>query len=118
LKVYQRIGNSAALTALYSKDATLLPQGVAEPLMGESISKYFDSAVKQRLVKLALPVAEAKMISSDSLFDAGTWTAEVPGEKGAAATPLSGTYLTVWYREGSAWRIRADTWNMMPAPEK
>jgi uncharacterized protein (TIGR02246 family) len=110
-------GDAAALTALYAKDATLLPQGVAQPLNGESsIRKFFDEAVKQRVINMTLPVTDAKMVGQDTLFDAGTWTAEVPGQNGAAATPVSGTYLSVWQQEGGNWRLRADTWNMMPPP--
>ncbi len=72
LKAYNA-GDAAALTARYTKDAELLPQGVADPLIGEtSIRKFFDDEVKHRLVNLSIPVTEAKMLSPDSLFVAGT----------------------------------------------
>ena len=85
-------GDAEALTGLYSKDAILLPQGVAEPLVGEAnIRKFFDDAVKQPLAKLSFPVTEAKMVGPDTLFDAGTWTADVPGANGGAPTTNSST---------------------------
>jgi uncharacterized protein (TIGR02246 family) len=103
-------GDAAALTALYSKDAALLPQGVAEPLIGQAIiRKFFDDAVKQRVAKLSLPVTEAKMAGPDTLFDAGTWSGDVPAANGNAAAHVSGTYLNIWLREGPNWRLEADT---------
>jgi uncharacterized protein (TIGR02246 family) len=94
-------GDAAALTALYTKDAALLPQAITRPLIGEtSIRKYFDDLVKDRVINLSVSVTEAKMLSPDALFIVGTWTAQV-----------SGTYMTIFVREGSDWRIRADTWN-------
>jgi len=110
-------GDAAALTALYSRDAALLPQGVAQPLIGPAtIRKFFDDAVKQRLVKMSLPVTEARMVGPDTLLDVGTWGGDVPAANGNAAAHISGTYLNVWIHEGSNWRLEADTWNMMPPP--
>jgi DNA-binding winged helix-turn-helix (wHTH) protein len=41
-------GDSAALTALYTKDAALLPHGIATPQIGESsIRKYYDGFVRK-----------------------------------------------------------------------
>jgi uncharacterized protein (TIGR02246 family) len=112
-------GDAAALTALYAKDAVLLPQGVAEPMTGEAnIRKFYEDSVKQRLTNVFLPVTEAKMIGADTMFDLGTWAADAPRENGRPTTHLSGTYLNVWQREGSEWRLRADTFNMMPSPAK
>lgn len=112
-------GDAEALTGLYSKDAILAPQGVAEPLVGEaSICKFADGAVKQRLANTSLTVTEAKMVSPDTLFDAGTWTADVTGANGHAPTHVSGTFLNIWRHQGSDWRLQADTWNMMPPPHE
>jgi len=48
-------GDAAAYTALYTKDAALLPSGVAQPLIGEiSIRKFYDEFVKQRAPNLSL----------------------------------------------------------------
>jgi uncharacterized protein (TIGR02246 family) len=112
-------GDAAALATLYTKDAVLLPQGVAKPLIGEAnIRKFYEDSVKQRLTNVSLPVTEAKMVGTDTMFDLGTWTADAPGENGRPTTHVSGTYLNVWQREGSDWRLRADTFNMMPPPAK
>jgi uncharacterized protein (TIGR02246 family) len=112
-------GDAAALTALYAKDAALLPQGIAKPLTGEAnIRKYYEDSVKQRLTNVSFTVTEAKMVGADTMFDLGTWMADAPGENGRPKSHVSGTYLNVWQREGSDWRLRADTFNVMPPPAK
>jgi ketosteroid isomerase-like protein len=54
-------GDAAALTPLYARDAVLLPQGVAERLIGEAnIRKFYEDSVKQRLTNVSFPVTEAR----------------------------------------------------------
>src|SRR5690242_8652773 len=111
-------GDAADLTSLYAKDAILLPQGVAEPIVGEAnIRKFFDGDVAgPKPDKFTLTVAEATMIDSKTMFVAGTWGGEVPGQNGGASTHIGGTWLTVDVLEGRAWKIRAATRNLLPSP--
>jgi ketosteroid isomerase-like protein len=112
-------GDAAALTALYTKDAALLPHGIATPQIGEiSIRRYFDDFVKITRRNLSLLVTESKMLSPDGVFMVGTWSADVAGENGGAGTQLCGTYSSIFVREGSDWRCRADTWNEIRRPAK
>ena len=98
-------GDAGALTALYTKDASLLPHGTATPLIGETdIRKYFDDFVKQRVLNLSDLVTEAKMLTPDIMFITGTWHADAPVENGGTARHLSGTFLTIFVRDGSNWR--------------
>jgi ketosteroid isomerase-like protein len=111
-------GDAANLTSLYAKDAILLPQGVAEPVVGEAnIRKFFEVYVAgPKPDNFTLTVAEATMINSRTMFVAGTWGGEVPGQNGGASTHIGGTWLTVDVLEGSAWKIRAATRNLLPRP--
>jgi uncharacterized protein (TIGR02246 family) len=111
-------GDAAALTSLYAKDAILLPQGVAEPVTGEAnIRKFFDAMVAgPKLDNFAVTVAETKMLDPKTMFVGGTWSGEFPGQNGGASVHTNGTWLAVDVLDGSAWKIRADTWNMMPPP--
>src|SRR6516165_9460926 len=60
--------DAAALTALYTADAVLLPQGTDQPIIGaDNIRKFMDEMVKQKLENMVLPVAEANMIDAKSL---------------------------------------------------
>src|ERR1700756_62941 len=78
--------DAAALTALYTADAVLLPQGIDHPIIGaDNIHKFMDQMVKQKLENMVLPVKEANMIDPKSLYQAGTWTADAGGQ------PVAGT---------------------------
>ena len=112
-------GDAAALTALYTKDAALLPHGIPTPQIGEiSIRRYFDDFVKITRRNLSLLVTESKMLSPDGVFMVGTWSADVAGKNGGAGTHVCGTYSSIFVREGSDWRCRADNWNEISRPEK
>jgi ketosteroid isomerase-like protein len=112
-------GDAAAVTALYTKDAALLPHGIATPQIGEiSIRRYFDDFVKITRRNLSLLVTESKMLSADGVFMVGTWSADVAGKNGSADTRVCGTYSSIFVREGSDWRCRADTWNEIRQPAK
>jgi uncharacterized protein (TIGR02246 family) len=103
--------DAAALTALYTVDAVLLPQGSAQPIIGASnIHKFMDEMIKQKLENMVLPVAQANMLDSKSLYQAGTWAADAGGQH------VVGTYMSVIVLDGANWKYRADTWNMMPPP--
>jgi ketosteroid isomerase-like protein len=48
-EIYNK-GDAAAMTALYTSDAALLPQGSDQPIIGEAnIRKFFDDWFNQRL---------------------------------------------------------------------
>ena len=107
--------DATALTALYTKNAVLLPQGVDHPLSGEgAIHKYYEDAAKETINNFSVRTTEGKMIGSDTAYGAGTWSADVPGQGGSASMHVIGTFLSVVARDGSDWRLKADTWNMMP----
>ncbi|MGY8705364.1 DUF4440 domain-containing protein [Bradyrhizobium sp. 18BD] len=103
--------DAAALTALYTADAVLLPQGKDQPIIGaNNIRKFMDEMIGEKLENMVLPVAEANMLDQKSLYQAGTWAADAGGQH------VTGTYLSVIVQEGADWKYRADTWNMMPPP--
>jgi ketosteroid isomerase-like protein/quercetin dioxygenase-like cupin family protein len=104
-------GDAAALTALYTADATVLPQGSAQPIIGSAnIRKFFDGWLKERLTNAAIPITDAKMIDAKTLWSAGTWS----GDQGGIH--LNGTWINIMTLQGADWKISADTWNMMPPP--
>jgi uncharacterized protein (TIGR02246 family) len=103
--------DAAALTALYTADAVLMPNGVAQPIIGtDNIRKYWEEFVKQPLANAALPVSEANMLNPTSLYSLGTWSAD------AGEQHITGTWMSVFVQDGGTWKYRADTWNMMPPP--
>jgi len=103
--------DAAALTALYTADAVLLPQGKDQPIIGtNNIRNFMDGMIKEKIENLVLPVAEANMLDQKSLYQVGTWAADAGGQH------VTGTYMSVVVQEGADWKYRADTWNQMPPP--
>jgi uncharacterized protein (TIGR02246 family) len=101
--------DAAALTALYTADAVLLPQGKEQPIIGaNNIRKFMDEMVSEKIENMVLPVAAANMLDQKSLYQVGTWAADAGGQH------VTGTYMSVVVQEGAVWKYRADTWNMMP----
>ncbi|MBV9251692.1 MAG: DUF4440 domain-containing protein [Acetobacteraceae bacterium] len=111
--------DAAALTALYAKDAVLLPQGVDHPLSGEAaIRDYYDDEVKHPVSNFIIKTTQGKMTGPDVGYGAGTWSADVPGQNGGPSMHVMGTFLSVVAREGADWKLRADTWNMVPPAQQ
>jgi ketosteroid isomerase-like protein/mannose-6-phosphate isomerase-like protein (cupin superfamily) len=110
-------GDAAALTAQYTSDATLMPQGSPKLIVGSAaIRSYFDGSLKEPLSKLSIPLGDAKLIDAKTIWAAGTWSAEVPGQNGAPNTPVGGTWMTLSKLDGNDWKLSGNTWNMMPPP--
>jgi uncharacterized protein (TIGR02246 family) len=85
--------DAAALTALYTANAVLLPQGKDQPIIGaNNIRNFMDGMIKEKIENLVLPVAEANMLDQKSLYQAGTWAADVGGQH------VTGTYMSVGRR--------------------
>jgi uncharacterized protein (TIGR02246 family) len=103
--------DAAALAALYTADAVLLPQGQGQPIVGaDNIRQFMDQMINEKLENMVLPVTEANMMDPKSLYQAGTWSADAGGQH------VTGTYMSVIVEDGGDWKYRADTWNMMPPP--
>ena len=116
LEAYNK-GDAAALTALYTSDAALMPDSVAKPIIGEAaIRKFFDGWLQQRLSNGSILLVEARPIDASHIWATGTWSGDIPGQNGGPATHVGGTWLNVVTLQGNDWKLSADTWNMMPPP--
>jgi uncharacterized protein (TIGR02246 family) len=115
-QTYQK-GDAAALTALYTSDAALMPDGTAQPIVGATaIRQFFDGWLKQRLENTAINLNDARNIDPKTIWAYGTWSGDIPGQNGGNPTHVGGTWMSVSVQDGADWKLRADTWNMMPPP--
>ena len=108
-----------ALTALYTKDAVLLPPGTERPLSGESaIHQYFEELVKQPpMQKFGAKAIEGRMTAPDAGFAAGTFGGDMPNPTTGASSHVMGTFLCVVAREETGWKFRSDAWNLLPSAQ-
>ena len=97
--------------ALFAQDAILVPAGQSIVTGRENIEKWGEAAVK---VWNRLDVKREHSSSNGNVaWDTGTFTANVNLPDGKAAD-IGGNYMFVLQKEGSAWLIKANTWNLNP----
>ena len=111
-------GDAAAWAALYIKGGSVLPQGAAEPIIGEAnIRKFFDRLVAgPKPENFKVTVSEATMLDPKIILANGGYAFDFPGKNGGASRHVTGMYLAIDVLDGSAWKIRSNTWNEMPPP--
>jgi uncharacterized protein (TIGR02246 family) len=94
-------GDSAAVAALYAPDAELVMSGSAPVHGRESIRAAVDKMLRAG-VKLRIETARAEA-AGDLAYFYGPYS--VSGARGVVER---GTYLEVWRRTGTRWRIELD----------
>jgi uncharacterized protein (TIGR02246 family) len=112
-------GDGAALTALYTSDATLLPPN--EPVVkGEAVKKYNDDMTNSFSGPTELTTT-AVAGGGDLAYAVGTYRATLTPKK-AGAKPLpteEGKYLEVLKKQADgSWKIVYDMWSPNAPPAK
>jgi uncharacterized protein (TIGR02246 family) len=103
-------GDGAAVAALYSYDATILPDG-AEPVNGrEGIAEFWTTAAAE---------GATDEIKTVEIFDLGDMAVEVGTYKATAAdgTHLDhGKYMVLHKKVDGEWKLYRDIWNSSMTP--
>jgi uncharacterized protein (TIGR02246 family) len=109
-----KAGDAAAIAALYSETARMLPPDATEVGGREAIQKLWQSWLDDGLKDLTLESTEVEA-SGDLAYEIGDFSLQVPAENNAMTTS-TGNYLVVWKRAvGGDWQLQVDTWNDAPA---
>ena len=98
--------DAAAVAALYTSTAELLPPGSDAVRGREAIRKTFQAGMDAGQKELTLTVVEVEA-HGDTAHEVGTWTAR--GKDGAILD--SGKYMVIWKKEGEQWRLHRHIWN-------
>jgi uncharacterized protein (TIGR02246 family) len=98
-------GDAAALTALYTKDAVIMPPG-ADPVSGtKAIQAMFTADVAQG-AQMALKQKDVTGFG-DYALETGSFVATSKDGKHLD----HGSFMTFLKKEGGSWKIYRDTWN-------
>ena len=102
--------DAAALDALYSSNAMLLPRGHPGPVVGEpAIREYFNDLMKQLPVpNYKITRSELVVVGPKAMVQCGTWSSDT--------LHMTGDYLAVIAEEDGEWKFIATTWNEAPEP--
>lgn len=105
-------GDTAALARMYTSNAKAMPPN-AEAVSGrDEIGALWSSVIASGVTGLQLNTIEVET-HGDTAIEVGTLQA-----LGKDAAPIArGKYMVLWKREGGAWKLHRDIWNMDAAPE-
>jgi uncharacterized protein (TIGR02246 family) len=103
-------GDTAAVTALYTDDAVMLPPN-AEIVRGkQAIKGLFDGMMQQMgIPQLTLETNEVEEIG-DTANEIGQYTLKFQPAGGESVADI-GKYVVIWKREGDDWKLHVDIWN-------
>lgn len=106
-------GDGAALAALYTEDAAVLPPGGSRVDGREAIGAFWQGAMDSGLRLEKLEVLEV-IESGDQAVDVGLAYLTAPDGSGGTSS-LVAKYMVVWQRGADGvWRLQRDMWNADP----
>ena len=109
--------DAAAIAALYTKDAIVLPPD-AEMIVGSksAIESMFKEQFAGGLKNFNLETINVER-SGDMAAETGRFTVAI-APKDKPETKIAGKYVVVWKKEsGGAWKLHRDIWNADPSPD-
>ena len=112
--------DAAALAALFTEDAVMVTD-TAGPIYGrEAIEKYWADAFKQ--FHFSNHVSKDDQFSphiigtaGNEIWATGEWSLTIKGQN-FGPIEEKGYWTEIYVREGDAWKVRMQTWNVTPAP--
>ena len=101
-------GDAAAVAAMYTDDATVLPPG-APMVKGATANKDLWAGQAKALADIKLSTVELHTMGEVMAYEIGTVTAKT---KATPPQDVAGKYVVVWRRSGTSWKIAADIFNL------
>jgi uncharacterized protein (TIGR02246 family) len=103
--------DGAAVAALYTTDAALLPPGGARVEGQQAIADFWAGAIASGLANVELETTELEFFD-DTAIEIGYLAGTVPAD-GGGTTAVAGKFIVVWKRgDDGTWRLHRDIWNM------
>jgi len=102
------VGDAAAVAALYTEDAVILPPG-GEAMKGRSAIQAFWKDAAEQLGDGKLTTGDVKSLGNEAAREIGSFTFRT---KGAQPQEITGKYVVIWEKVGKDWKLSTDIWNM------
>ena len=100
-------GDAAALVALYTEDAWLLPPG-GEMIQGREKIEAFWSSRLARIAEVKLTTVDVAPLGDDAAREVGR---SVILTTSLLAEETTGKYIGVWKQVDGVWKLEANIWN-------
>ena len=108
-------GDAAAIAALYTEEARVLPPNGPMIVGREAIQNSHQGDIDAGLSDLQLTTLEVGVVR-DLAYEIGEYTETIQPEEGEAIRD-QGKYVVVWKRENGEWKLDVDIWNSsIPLP--
>ena len=100
-------GDAAAVAAMYTDDAYVLPQG-SDMVKGRGAIEAFWSKAMQQMSDVKCTALDVKRLGRRAAREVGTCTFKTKGQP-----PQAGMikYAVVWEKSGRTWKLLQDIWN-------
>ena len=100
-------GDAAAVAALYTEDAYVLPPGSAMVKGRPAIEAFWRQAAQQ-MTDAKLTTVDVLPLGRSAAREIGTVTLKT---KSQPAQEVVGKYVVVWRKIGRDWKLATDIWN-------
>jgi uncharacterized protein (TIGR02246 family) len=100
-------GDAAAIAAMYTNDAAVLPPG-SEIVKGKNAIQAFWKKSAEQLGDIKLITVDVKPLGNNAAREIGTVTLKT---KAQPPQDVSGKYVVVWNKTGREWKLDTDIWN-------
>ncbi|MDF3831590.1 nuclear transport factor 2 family protein [Cupriavidus basilensis] len=108
--------DSAAVVALYTADARLLPDGGPTMAGSREIASFFDQAFSQGIVGSNFVTLEVDG-SAEYVIEIGKYELYAQSGNGPRTVAGSGRYLVAWKCVEGKWRLHRDIFNRVGGAE-
>lgn len=102
-------GDAAAVAALYTDNATVLPPGATLIKGRGEIQKLWQGAIQSGLKLVSLNAVSVQR-HGDTAYEIGSVIAEAPDAQ-KQMTRMEGKYVVVWKKVKGGWKLDTDIWN-------
>jgi uncharacterized protein (TIGR02246 family) len=104
-----RRGDAAAIAALYTDEARLLPPDAQMMRGREAIQSFWQGAMSMGITEAKLETVEVEA-EGNLATEVGRFALTAQPESGEGTT-LTGKYVVVWKNQGGTWKLHVDIWN-------
>ena len=101
-------GDAAAIAALYTVNATLLPPNSQMMKGTDAIQSFWQGAIRMGITEAKLETVEVEA-RDDMACEIGRYTLTI--QKGSESMTDVGKYVVVWKNNGGSWKLHIDIWN-------